>query len=1262
MEFTEKQQLAIDIRDANVLVSAAAGSGKTSVLVERIVRRISGEGVYDDKPVDIDRLLVMTFTNAAAAEMRERIRDAIDKRMEDLRKIPAGERNEERLLHLTKQSLLVHNAMITTIHGFCRSVITDHFGEVALDPDFRVADEEECSLIMQEALDECMEAAYEKGDPGFLKAVECFCTAKNDRGLADLVIPVYRFIIADPDPGGFIKRCCRSYEYENYEEFENSDIMRLFDMILAREIGRGSAAVEAAVRILDDHKDLEPYRPHIEAFRQAFSEAGAHMLSEDARDNDILRSILSFEIPRLASVRSAGLDDDTKAKASEFKGLRDLAKEEIGRISHLLSLTGKEEFEKTRPVLTTLKAVSDLVLDFKRIYEEKKRDANIIDFNDMEHMAVAILQNPDTAAVYREHFVEIYVDEYQDSNMIQEMLVSLVCRHDPGNVFCVGDVKQSIYRFRQARPDLFLSKYNTYTDEKGPDQRILLNDNFRSRREVVDSVNEVFSHIMKADMGGIEYDEAARLAYGAHYYEDMPQPDMDYRTEIIIGDTAADEAVVEDAGDQEREPLFNEKLSKEEFAANIVADRITSMIRSHFTIYDKEKKTVRPVSFRDFTILVRSVKSFEPVFRKVFAGAGIPLAVKGREGYFGTVEVQTALAFLQAVDNPLCDIPLATLAASPVGGFTSEDLASVTAGSDTGMCLFDRISSAAQNSPETEEDDAHRSGLMTEGKEDDQAANVQVKCKNFISLLAKYKSMSAYTTVYGILSDFIDNEYGDYVRCMDRNEQRMANLSMLLAKAEAFGRTSFKGLYQFVRYMDQIRKYEIDDGEAATATENEDVVRLMTMHASKGLEFPVCILAGLEKRRNTGDESGSFLCSTSYGFGVGYTDPDRRIKSPTLPGEMIAEANRTEAVAEEMRLLYVAMTRARDKLIMIGCPGSDCFDGGPKSIDRSMNFLDMIRAAHGEEGFDHIDITYVKLSDLVAARFEHEVGKEALADELMAVVREHLRGAKRDDTDGKMKLPAYLIYADHGYPFELHPELRAKLSVSDLKHKAIEEKIEQGMELVPDGEQLFAETEPEKYIPKFMRAGGQTERGGTFYGTAFHRIMELWDYSNVHVHEGDPTTSHEGHDENAEITGVPVTPEDVLAFAGRMQNLHRMSKEQVDAIRADDVAYFLNSALGIQMRHAAKNNMLFREQPFVIGIPEAGETILVQGIIDAFFMEEDGITILDYKTDRVADEQMLVNRYRTQLEYYKMALSRITGKPVKALVIYSTRLRASILL
>ena len=1277
MGFTDNQIKAIELRNRDILVSAAAGSGKTSVLVERIIRRIC-----DDNPgVDVDRLLIMTFTNAAAAEMKERIREAIEDRLDELyqsqtnkemiNRLPDKERSDYPD-NLKKQSVLVHNARITTIHGFCQSIIKDHFEKIGIDPNFRVGDENECKIMRIDAVGECLEEAYSEENASFLKAVECFSGSKNDEELSELILKLDNFSKASPNPSEFLERCAAAYGATSPEEYGQLECVRNFCLLKAQKSLELKKMATKAIEVIDETPAIEGYRETIGGFYECAGEVCDLLLNGEYDKTSVI--LKSFAPARMKPIGDKGLNESEIKSRDYVKSLKEILKKGIDKLAGDFEQSLSDNYERMSACREEVGALCRLVTRFGEIYEKKKRDKNIIDFNDMEHMALDILsKNQEVADSYREMFEEIYVDEYQDSNLTQEMLVNLIKR-DEGNVFTVGDVKQSIYRFRMARPDLFIEKYEAYTDEESKQQRVLLNDNFRSRKEVINAVNEVFSAIMKKDFGKIEYDEAAMLKYGATYYDEATHDESKendcYNAELILG--------------------CPEDMDNREFQANVIANRINRMVKGKMQIFDKNEKKLRDVKFRDFVILVRSLKGWESALRDVLTNSGIPVSVTGSEGYFATTEVQTSLAFMSVVDNPYQDIPFATVMRSPVGGFSDKEMAEVGAyckacdntdeAFDEGeksfaaindKSLYGKVKSIA-SCPVRQENQA--------AKDDKTKALVQLckKCTRILELIEKYRTLATYTRVAELLRMFIDEEYSDYVRVMNKGAQRMANLNMLLAKAEDFGKTSFTGLYHFMQYMDQIRKYEMDYGEAGVLGEADDVVRIMTIHKSKGLEFPVCFVAGCEKSRNARDERQSVVWDSNFGLGCDYTDIERRIKKPTLIKSLIKEQLLRENLAEEIRVLYVAMTRAREKLIMVGTyKKDDPFEKVPAGIINCSSFLDMLTLAisslnNGGENsvrndcenihIGNFDIIYETQESVLAGRIAGEIANESGREAVLSVIRKCRKAEEiiEDEaspahkTRGRRFCPAQNTAAEYDkfglfYPYGNIPHISQKLSVSDLKHRAIEEKRAAGEELVPDGQELFKETEPDKYIPKFMREEGQTEKGGTFYGTAFHRILELWDYSLGEV-----------------------KPSDVSDFAQLMLQKNRLDKEQADAINAGDVAFFLNSSLGRRMKEAKDKGLLYREQPFVLGmsaeevypeyysqdIPE----ILIQGIIDAYFVEEDGITIVDYKTDSVTNAQMLINRYKPQLEYYGRALSQITGQKIKALTIYSSRLREEIVI
>lgn len=1233
MGFTDNQQKAIDLRDRNILVSAAAGSGKTSVLVERIINRIT----IDNPVVDIDRMLIMTFTNAAAKEMRDRIRDAIEKKLSD-------NKNDENLI---RQSVLIHNAMITTIHGFCQSVIRDHFEKLSIDPSFRVADENECKLLEYDAVDSVLEAYYDEGRQEFLDVVECFAGNKSDEKLAELILNVYRFSRSNPDPEAYLDNLVVPYSAKDLAEFEQ---LPFVDEVVeyAKTIAPG--LYELVCKCVNDIDSA----PGLIKYKKAF-ESDKHFIKNIADANtfdEFVEGIKNISFEKLAPISASKLSEDDAALQAELKKARDNYKAGISKLEKFFYAPINIVYEQMAGCKEQVAMLSELVKAFDEEYSARKRDKNIIDFSDMEHMAIRVLtENEEIANSYRDQFVEIYVDEYQDSNMTQETLLDLIKRQNPcGNLFMVGDVKQSIYRFRQARPDLFISKYDSYELQDSVNQKVLLNDNFRSRKEVIEAVNEVFTAIMKKSLGGIEYDEAASLKYGAKYYDDA---DKLYN--------ASDATVKIEDGIYKAEYILCKKgsIPRIEMEAECIAERIKKIVYGKMPVFDKDAGIIRPAKYRDIVILVRSLKGYSEEIKRVLDGYNIPVSVSSSTGYFSTTEIKTALAFLQTIDNPMQDVALATFMRCPVIGFSDEDLAVLRSG---------YTQAEVKRNKELLYKSVNDVAMCTDENKYDQ--NIINKCKNLLAFIEYYRNMATFTPVYGILRDFIQEKYGDYVRCMDRSAQRIANLNALVVKAEEYSKTSFSGLFNFVRYIDLIKKYEIEDGEINVLGEDNDVVRIMTIHKSKGLEFPVCIVAGMEKGRNTKDETGNVVWDADYGIGINNVDIDKRTTTKTLYKNVISQYLKNENIAEELRVLYVALTRAREKLIMVGFDSKDSLTTSKGDISEVASYQDMIAIAKGErDAFLSIDVTIVDEADLVIDSMAEEISKDLVRDEFLDIIRQNVNAdnstkgkneSVSDATDGVINNENELQdVIEVTYPHEHKYNIPAKLSVSELKHSDIERKRAEGSEVVEAGMSLFSDTDPDTYIPNFMLEEGQTKSGATFFGTAFHRILELWEY--------DIETPSE---------------EDVAAFVNEMALKKKMSKEQAEAIRTKDVVIFLHSDLGNRMYAAKQNNNLFREQPFMIGVPESEiavslgladkdeaenandgnaseqnyELIIVQGIIDAYIVEDDGISIIDYKTDNVSNESILINRYTAQLEYYRKALEQITGNVVKELVIYSSKL------
>ncbi len=1216
MNYTSEQQSVITTRDKNILVSAAAGSGKTAVLVERIIRRVLDE----EAPVNIDQLLVMTFTEAAAAEMKERIGSAIE----------AALKEQPMNAHLQKQSLLIHQAPITTIHGFCLNVVKNHFHEIDLDPYFRVADEGECKLLKADVMEQVLETAYGQSDADFLYMVECYGSKKNDASVEELITGLYNFAMSYPFPEQWLLNCKETYDIEEAAEIEElpwitsvihdlkqtlQDVLEQLDT--AQELCResdGPGAYEPAVRadmeMLEELEKCETYRQFHKAFQ-------------------------GLEYSRLGRCKASdGTDPDKKEMV---KALRDRCKKMLEKLKEqYFYQTPEQMLADMKLCKRPVAALADLTREFIRVYAEAKREKNIIDFNDMEHMALAILleQQDDgstvasrTAMEYRDYYAEIMVDEYQDSNLVQEYLIKSISREPIGeyNVFMVGDVKQSIYRFRLARPELFMEKYDSFPHGI----RIDLHKNFRSRKNVLDTVNMVFAQIMRKEIGGIDYDTAAALNYGADYpMEDKASGQEEMTAELLLVQTKW-----QDGGDAEAAGADpEERIDPKEAEARMIAQKIESLVREG-SVWDKRERQYRPVRYSDIVILLRTNRGYDETYSRILQEAGIPTHIASKTGYFTTMEVETLLEYLRILDNPLQDISMAAVLKSVFGNFTDEELAMVRILSHKRL-LFDALQDISRQTCIPEQ--------LNEIMDQEAFGEFHTKMDAFLKQLQYYRSKIPYTSVYYLMQEIIHRTgYLEFVSAMPRGAQRRANVNMLLTKADDYGKTSYKGLFHFVRYIEYLQKYDVDYGEVNLAGENDNTVRIMSVHKSKGLEFPICILAALHKKINFQDAAKAVVTDIDYGIGVNAIDPIARVKIPTLFKRVIQRKNKLETLAEELRILYVAMTRAEEKLIMTAAVEDieKRLQGGAMAdicreerlpvtmISSFTSYLDMILYARqrreGDIRLCCMDVAELVLEE-VRGQADAEIQRQCLLADEDTVFPEEQRITER---------------FSYVYPYEAGGRVRMKVSVSELKKQHM---IEEQQE----GEELFPEEEIVPYVPQFISK--KTEISAVQRGTAYHKLLELLDYR---------------------ITADGAITETALMQYFKMlcQQGH-ISEELFEVIRPADMMTFIQSPIAGRMGAAYSRRQLYREQPFVLGVdanqvyPEmdAGETILVQGIIDAYFEEENELVVVDYKTDRVKTGEELLKRYKMQLDYYAQALEKLTGKHVREKIIYAFALGRAI--
>ena len=1214
LTFTPEQQKVIDLRNRNILVCAAAGSGKTAVLVERIIEIVTDE----EHPVDIDRLLVVTFTNAAAAEMRERIGKALSAR---LCQTPDN-------VHLQRQVSLLHNAQITTIDSFCLFVIRNNFNDIGLDPGFRIADEGELGLLKQDTLTELLEQQYQEKNKSFLSCVEYFTGGSNDRLLEEYISKLYEFSMSYPWPEDWISQCMRGYKITSVSELEETDwchyIIRYIRTLVAESIADLDIALQLTERpdgpymygeTLEKEKEMLSKLTQIETFAgfyEAFTTVSFGRLP--SKKDDSVNPLLREKVQLLRKNLKKRLDDIREA---------------------YLVLSPEKVVERMEAAAPNVEELLLLVLAYKELLDQRKRRDNMIDFHDMEHFALDILLSrqedgsvlPSTAArEYRAHFKEILIDEYQDSNLVQELLLKSISGEEDENYnrFMVGDVKQSIYKFRLARPELFIEKYIGYTKEASNRQRIDLHRNFRSRPQVIDSVNSVFSRMMRPELGGVDYDEEAALYQGAVF------PKSETGTEDSAADPYRTEYLVIGKDEESR-------LTTRGQEAAAIAHKIRELYAS-LKVTDKETGKLRPVRYSDIVILLRTTAGWAEEFKAVLEQEGIPAYVSSRTGYFQTVEIKVLMQLLRVIDNPLQDIPLYGTMKSFFGGFEEEEIAKIRA-EDKQAPLYELL-------------------INYDGEEKE-------KVQEFLKWLSGYRRKTAYTPIHKLIQDILtETGYLDYVTARPGGSQRRANVEMLLTRAAAFENTSYYGLFHFLRYMEQLEKYEVDYGEADILDENADVVRIMSIHKSKGLEFPVCFVAGLSKRFNMQDTTGRMIADADMGIGVDYVDEELRLQSKTLKKRAVALKMKLDTLGEEMRVLYVAMTRAREKLILTGMTADvDQFEAELSkqkefgSFDRSGKIPFSVLAGAS----CYLDFLFPCLDEVTLIR-----PKELfLADVQGAVVeidrKQKLLAGK--DGENKQIMTELSGRFEKIYPYQYLSDLFVKTTVSELKKKAIHDLSFRSMEDLNLGDgakgndteqaftaQWFEEPEIVPYIPSFISS--TEEMSGTDRGSAYHKVMELLDFAKL----GECREPDVDKQLNEQL--------EQFVEEGRLTVQWR---ESIDNRK---IRTFLKSSLAKRMGRAAQLGRLRREQPFVLGLPASrlggqfpeSEQVLIQGIIDVFFEEDGRIIVADYKTDRVKAPEELITRYQVQLDYYAQALTRLTGKEVTEKIIYSFALGREIVL
>ncbi|MFK2825838.1 helicase-exonuclease AddAB subunit AddA [Bacillus sp. B190/17] len=1206
--WTDDQWKAIAANGRDILVAAAAGSGKTAVLVERIIRKV----IDKDHPINIDEMLVVTFTNAAAAEMRQRIGAALEKEME---LDPSSN-------HLRRQLTLLNKASISTLHSFCLEVIRKYYYLIDIDPAFRIADEGELKLLWDEVLDDFFEEEYgRENNEEFYRLVDTFSNDRSDAELQTMMNTLYDFAQSHPRPDEWLDSLDQLYNVSGgIEEMDSLPFMDSLKFTV-------DLSLEAAERKLVECLDMVqmpggpvPREDMFAAELQMVRRLRAALPSWQK----LYEEMQTVQFPRLKTYKGEEYDPEL---AEQSKVLRSEAKEVVSKLQDEYFSHKPESYLKNMGEMKeTIAALARLVQRFTLKFQVAKREKGLVDFNDLEHFTLAILTGeenvPSEAALaYQQHFKEIYLDEYQDFNIVQESIIELLKsgEEESGNLFMVGDVKQSIYRFRQAEPNLFLSKYKRFsTKGQHSGLRIDLAQNFRSRAEVLSGTNFLFKQIMDEKIGEIEYDRQAELVKGASYPEHMPFP-----VETIL---------IDQTDNSSDDPEMAE-AAQSELEARWMAEKIKELVASRHPVYDPKTKTERPIQYRDVVLLMRSM-TWAGVIKEEFKQAGIPLHAKVSGGYFQAMEVAVMISLLKVIDNPYQDVPLASVLRSPIVRCTENELSIIRLAAKSGS-YYEAVQAFAAVRPEPQYEQLHE------------------KISKFLEKLLGWRALGR----QGALSTLIwqlyrDTHLYDFVGGMPGGKQRQANLRALYDRARQYEETSFRGLFRFLRFVERMEDRGDDLGEAGALSEQEDVVRLMTIHASKGLEFPVVFVAGLNRSFNMMDLRKNYLLDKELGIGVKYVHAEKRISYPSLPQLALKQKKRIELLAEEMRVLYVALTRAKEKLFLLGTVKE-----AEKELNRwtrarqQSNWLldDEARAAAtsylnwiGPALTRHVDFTLTGTSHLAvpAALAEHP-SKWSVQVVPAAALQQTVIDPMGEGDSWLEKVQSFTpIPASSEFREEIEKRmnweyankpathLRSKQSVSDLKRMN---------DIFNEGAGIDISREYQRPIfrrPSFMQ---EKTLSPAEAGTALHTVMQ-----------------HVSLEKQPEV-------EDIQRLLSELITRELLTAEQTAAVDPEKIAVFFQTDLGQALLQADR---VHREIPFNMGVkadecyPEwegPEEIIIVQGVIDCLIEKDEKLYLLDYKTDKITGrfpggmEQagpILEKRYRVQINLYAQAIEQIWKRKV----------------
>ncbi len=1204
MKFSFSQQEVIDLRNKNILVSAAAGSGKTTVLVERIIRLIINE------KEDIDKFLIVTFTNAAANGMKQKIHKAL------IKELQSGENKA----HLVKQLNLLNRSSISTIHAFCIDIVRKNFHIIGIDPNFRIGDTNEVEILLQEAIDDVLEKCYEEKSDAFIHLVEGFTGNRGDGELNEIIKDIYKFSLSFPEPLKWLYESVEMLSMHG-DELENSEWMNAVRESLTLQLEGAGEMLTSAIGLCREDDGPSVYE---EALTEDLNNLSSLKMLLRSDFRDFIRHAHGVVFPALKALRGEAKEATDPEKQEEARSLREEYKKIISNIKKMIPNRELSEFvHDINYMYPPMHALYNIISELDTLFKIRKMEKAIADFNDVEHYALHILRQEDIGERYKNKFKYIFIDEYQDSNSLQEELISTIKREN--NMFMVGDVKQSIYRFRLSDPDIFNEKSSSYPafNGLGNDRRIDLTQNFRSRKEILHGINYVFKSIMNKTLGEVDYNSEVFLNPGAEFRESCSDFGECYTELLIIDKDSVDPEEADDEIKSMKTAELEATLALQKVKELLQKEKNKPVRRDNATneIIEEEPEKIQ---YSDIVILMRSVSGWAGIFEEIFNDNGVPFYYDGGAGYFETVEIQVMLNLLRIIDNIRQDIPLLSVMRSPIGGFDTEELVEIR-----------NIN--------------HKSSFIDavyeyKNKCDD---NLAEKLRKFIERIEGWKKRSRYIHLNDFIWEIlIETNYYYFAGLLPSGKIRQANLRLLSDKAFDFEKTSMSGLFNFLRYVEKLSVSSGDTGNAKTLGENDNVVRLMSVHKSKGLEFPVVIMCGLNKKFNRTDASKSILKHKLYGIAPKYINPQDRIYRETFPRMAVKSVIKAENLSEEMRVLYVAMTRAVDRLIMIGTVNKfenkiRKWQKGPSlyNIYSQDSFMDWIctslfadvdtdtvlrtvcspEAAHEISFFTENtscltawNINKISPSQLSSNQREEEFKKHELINEL-AYFKNKADSTFHDEIMRRL---------EYRYAHEGSVNIPTKLSVTDLKVLRQEkfDRVRYKLPVLRD-------------IPQFKEQGSDFTKAEI--GTIVHFVMQ-----------------HLNIDED-------LSRGNILKQVESMVQKKLLTEKEAQVVNPEMLEKFFISDIGKRMK---ASSYVRREVPFLIK-KGAGEilnslnnddVILIQGIIDCYFYEGEQAVIIDYKTDEIINGNLehVKSEYSTQILSYKEAVEKITGRSVKACYLY----------